>query len=115
MKSTSKITQILCHSSRKDDGARGPLAVLFMTEDHLAGYEVTDKEIDSCHSAQDPDAKAETLLAELIFSFGSGELEFARAGNRIRSLDGAVWVGFSSVQKRQEAPSVAAWWPASAI
>jgi hypothetical protein len=102
MNSTSKITQIVSRSTRKVDGTRGPLAVFFMTEDHLAGYEVTDKEIDSCQSAHEPGAKAGDLLAELVFRLGGGELEFAQPGNRIRTLDGTAWVGFTSVQKRQE-------------
>ena len=115
MSNASKITQIVSRSSRTKDGTRGPLVVFFTTEDHLAGYEVTDKQIDSCHNEGESVADHVRLLAELVHLFGSGELEFIKESNRIQTLNGASWVGFSSVQRCQEAPAVAAWWPASTI
>ena len=90
MTQLSKITQIVSRSSRKEDGARGPLVVFFTTEDHPAGYEVTSGQIDSSYCEGESDANSVVLLAELIFRFGGGELEFVQEDNRIRSIEETV-------------------------
>lgn len=82
--------------------------VIFTTEAHPAGYEASSSAIHFSQAADGRNDKfGEYALAQLVLSFGVGDLVFHEDGNWLADSDGSTWVRFSSVRKLQHGESLA--------